>query len=74
MAKGFENIFFGNITEKPLPFILRNSKDFKKKFISNNSSLPCNSCPKRRILELKIEGMSEPPLSKSYFFTSSVDF
>ncbi len=51
-AKGFKNIFFGNITEKTLPFILRNSKDFRKKFISNDSSLPCNSCPKRRIVEL----------------------
>ncbi|MGB9822286.1 radical SAM/SPASM domain-containing protein [Thermodesulfovibrio sp.] len=51
-AEGFNNLYFGNITEKTLPSILKNSKDFRKKFISNNSTLPCNNCPKHRILEL----------------------
>ncbi|WP_353685021.1 radical SAM protein [Thermodesulfovibrio sp. 3907-1M] len=51
-AEGFKSIYFGRITEKTLPSILRNSKDFRKKFISNNSTLACNICPKRRILEL----------------------
>ncbi|GAQ94988.1 radical SAM additional 4Fe4S-binding SPASM domain-containing protein [Thermodesulfovibrio aggregans] len=50
-AEGFKNTYFGNINERTLPSLWKSSKDFRKKFISDNSSLPCYSCPKRRIVE-----------------------
>lgn len=53
-AEGFKNLYFGNITEKPLPLILRNRefKEFIKSYLSGSSSLPCSSCPKMRIVEI----------------------
>lgn len=53
-AEGVKNLYFGNITDKPLPLILknRNFKEFRKNFLSGDSSLPCNSCPKIRIVEI----------------------
>ncbi|MCX7723712.1 MAG: radical SAM protein [Thermodesulfovibrio sp.] len=53
-ADGFKNIYFGNISERTLPLILRSKKykEFKKKFLSNDPSLPCSSCPKIRIVKI----------------------
>jgi len=53
-AEGFKNLYFGRITEKPLPVIWRskNYKEFRKKFPSQNSSILCSICPKLRIIEM----------------------
>lgn len=53
-AEGFKNLYFGRITEKSLLSIWRSKeyKEFRKKFPPKNSSIPCQVCPKLRIIEM----------------------
>ncbi|WP_028845120.1 radical SAM protein [Thermodesulfovibrio thiophilus] len=53
-SEGFKNLYFGNINEQSLPSIWRSReyREFRKKHLEDDKSLPCNICPKRRVVEL----------------------
>lgn len=53
-SSNFQNLYFGNLKDKSLLEILRTAeyKDFKRKHLSETSTLPCIKCPKMRIVQI----------------------